>query len=56
MRLIAIAMIHPMITYSIPHWESMPPIAGHTRNARPNAAPMSHIFFVLLAGVDISDI
>ena len=31
-------------------------MAGPTRNARPKAAPMSPIFFVLVAGVDMSEI
>lgn len=52
----AIATIHPAMTYSIPKPERIHPIAGHTRNASPNAAPMSPIFFVFSAGVDISEI
>ena len=52
----AIASIHPIMTYCIPHLERSPPIAGPMRNARPKAAPISHIFFVFSAGLDISDI
>lgn len=33
----------------------IPPIAGHTRNAVPKAAPIIPIFFVFVSGEDISD-
>ena len=52
----AIAMIHPMMTYSIPHFERSPPIAGPIRNARPKAAPIKPIFFVFSSGFEISEI
>jgi hypothetical protein len=52
----AIARIHQMMTYSIPHLDRSHPIAGPIRNARPKAAPISHIFFVFSAGFEISDI
>ncbi len=55
-QLIHIAMIHHRITLSIHHFESNHPIAGHTRNANQKAAPIIPIFFVFVAGVDISDI
>ena len=49
------AIMHPKITYSIPHLERSHQIAGPTRNASPNAAPMSPIFFVFVSFVEISD-
>jgi hypothetical protein len=52
----AIAKIHQIITYSIPHLDKSPPIAGPIKNASQKAAPISHIFFVLSAGWEISDI
>ena len=55
-RFILIAMIQPNITYSIPHLERSPPIAGPMRKANPNAAPIIPMFFVLDSRVDISDI
>jgi hypothetical protein len=50
------AAIHPNITYSIPHLDRIHHIAGPTRKAKPNAAPIIPIFFVFVSFVDISDI
>ena len=55
-KLIPTATILQSMTYSIPHCPRSHPIAGHTRNANPNAAPMSPIFFVRSLGADISEI
>lgn len=40
----------------MPKLESAHPMAGPTRNAKPNAAPIIPIFFVFSAGVEISEI
>jgi hypothetical protein len=45
-----------IIVWILDTCESIPQIAGPMRNAIPNAAPMSHIFFALSSGLDISDI
>lgn len=38
------------MTYSIPHFERSPHMAGPIKNARPKAAPISPMFFVFSVG------
>ncbi len=55
-RKFAVAAITPAKATAVFDTEARShPIAGPIRNPRPNIAPISHIFFILVAGVDISE-